>query len=127
MPQSVAAGEEHPDAVAVFAAARAGDAVAVGIVDQLADRLARVCAVIATMLDLERIVVSGAIAPALDPLVHEATRRLTEHVHPPVPTIVASNLGADVVRAGALHRALAIVREDPLSFAVGRQSSSDPA
>ncbi|MGC0274594.1 ROK family protein [Pseudactinotalea sp. Z1739] len=127
LPQSVATGEEHPDAIAVFAAARAGDEVAIGIVDELAERLARVCAVIATMLDLERIVVSGAIAPALDHLVHEATRRLTEHVHPPVPTIVASSLGGDVVRAGALHRALAIVQEDPLAFTVGRQATHSTA
>lgn len=120
LPQRIAAGEPHPDAVAVFAAARAGDEFANAIVDQLADRLARVCAVIAALVDPERIVVSGAIATSLDHLVEEATGRLTEYAQRPVPTIVASTLGADVVRAGALHRALALVRADPLSFAVAR-------
>ena len=45
---------------------------------------------------------------------------LTEYAERPVPTIVASTLGADVVQAGALHRALGIVRADPLAFAAAR-------
>ncbi|WP_245708927.1 ROK family protein [Ruania alba] len=110
------AGPEGPDAEHVFAAALNGDSLATDIVARLADRLARVCAVIATMLDLERIVVAGAIAPALEPVVSQATALLEEYTHPPFPTIVASELGADAVRTGALHRALALVRANPLDF-----------
>jgi hypothetical protein len=73
--------------------------------------------------------VAGAIAPALGPVVEEATRRLADHTHPPVPTIVASDLGADVVRTGALRRALGIVRDDPLRFLLTppRRPSTGPA
>ncbi|WP_275401894.1 hypothetical protein [Ruania rhizosphaerae] len=85
---------------------------------RLADRLARVCAVIATMLDLERVIVAGAIAPAAEPVVAQATELLREYTHPPHPTITASTLGADVVRTGALQRAVALVRADPLGLPV---------
>lgn len=105
-----------PRAEEVFAAAVAGDEAAQAIVATLADRLARVCAVVATMLDLERIVVAGAIASALGAVVARAEARLEHYVHPPVPRIIASELGSDVVRLGAIHRALALVKQDPLSF-----------
>lgn len=104
------------DAADVFAAAQDGDAVAVAIVDQLADRLARVCAVIASLLDVERIVVGGALAPALGPVVEQAAERLATYIHPPVPAVVPSSLGSDSVHVGAVRRALAIVRENPLGF-----------
>ncbi|ROR73313.1 ROK family protein [Bogoriella caseilytica] len=120
LPGRLAAGESPPDAVAVFAAARAGDEFASSLVDQLADRLARVCAVLAALFDPERIVVSGAIATSLGHLVEVATERLTDYAQHPVPSIVASTLGADVVQAGALHRALGVVRADPLAFDVAR-------
>ncbi|QOR71309.1 ROK family protein [Ruania alkalisoli] len=110
------AGTAGPDAEHVFAAALNGDPLATDIVAQLADRLARVCAVIATMLDLERIIVAGAIAPAAEPVVAQATELLREYTHPPHPTITASTLGADVVRTGALQRAVALVRADPLGL-----------
>ncbi len=112
------AGTTGPDAEHVFAAALNGDPLATDIVARLADRLARVCAVIATMLDLERVIVAGAIAPAAEPVVAQATELLREYTHPPHPTITASTLGADVVRTGALQRAVALVRADPLGLPV---------
>ncbi|UFU03383.1 ROK family protein [Ruania suaedae] len=110
------AGSQGPDAEHVFAAALNGDPLATAIVARLADRLARVCAVMATMLDLDRVVVAGAIAPAAEPVVAQATELLREYTHPPHPTITASTLGADVVRTGALQRAIALVRADPLGL-----------
>lgn len=109
------------DAADVLAAAREGDAVAGTIVDRLADRLARVCAVIASLLDVERIVVGGALAPALGPVVERAAERLPSYIHPPVPAIVASGLGSDAVHVGAVRRALAIVRASPFDFEPARK------
>ncbi|MFI6423441.1 ROK family protein [Promicromonospora sp. NPDC050880] len=111
------------DAADVLAAAQGGDAVAVGIVEQLADRLARVCAVIASLLDVERIVVGGALAPALGPVVARAAERLPSYIHPPVPAIVASALGSDGVHVGAVRRALAIVRASPFDFELVRSAT----
>ncbi|WP_129667458.1 ROK family protein [Phytoactinopolyspora endophytica] len=104
------------DAADVFDAAELGDRVADTILDKLADRLARVCAVITALLDVERIIVGGAIAPALNPVVERATERLGAYIHPPVPTIVASTLGADSVSIGAVGRALATLKDHPLDF-----------
>lgn len=103
------------DAADVFAAAGHGDPAATGIVERLGDRLARVCAVVA-LLDVERIIVGGAIAPALGPVIDRATEKLAEFIHPPVPTLVASTLGSASVSIGAVHRALALVRAEPLGF-----------
>jgi len=112
------------DAADVFAAAQAGDAVATSIVEQLADRLARVCAVIASLLDVERIVVGGALSPALGPVVEAATERLPSYIHPPVPTVVASELGSDGVHVGAVRRALALVRANPFDFELVREAAA---
>ncbi|WP_235915416.1 ROK family protein [Puerhibacterium puerhi] len=102
----------------LFRAAAAHDPVAVEVVEALTDRLARVCAAIATLLDLELVVVAGAIATALGPLTAAVTARLERYAHPPLPVVVASRLGADAVGVGAVHRALELVRADPLGFDV---------
>lgn len=112
------------DAADVFAAAQEGDAVALRIVDRLADRLARVCAVIASLLDVERIVVGGALSPALGPVVERATERLPSYIHPPVPAIVASGLGSDAVHVGAVRRALAVVRANPFDFELAHEAAT---
>jgi predicted NBD/HSP70 family sugar kinase len=112
------ASPDELDAADVFAAAAQGDPAAAAIVERLGDRLARVCAVVAALLDVERIIVGGAIAPALGPVIDRATEKLAEFIHPPVPTLLASTLGSASVSIGAVHRALTLVRADPLGFAL---------
>ncbi|SDQ65005.1 Sugar kinase of the NBD/HSP70 family, may contain an N-terminal HTH domain [Curtobacterium sp. UNCCL20] len=106
------------DAAAVFAAARAGDSVACTIVDRLGDRLARVCVLLASLLDIDRVVVAGAIAVPAAPVIERARALLDGWHFDPVPEIVASSLGADVVVIGAVAHAVDAVRADPLSFAL---------
>ncbi|MGN8048836.1 ROK family protein [Curtobacterium sp. 22159] len=108
------------DAAVVFAAAQDGDPVALAIVERLGDRLARVCVVLASLLDIDRVVVAGAIArPAV--AVIDRARALLERWHfDPVPEIVASSLGADVVVIGAIAHAVDVVRADPLAFPLDR-------
>ena len=116
-PLRAATAEGHEVEV-VLREARVGDPVAQRIADGLADRLARVCAVVATMLGLELVVVAGALAPALGPLVADAQERLTQFSQPPLPRLEASSLGGDVVLTGALHQAQQLVWADPLSFSL---------
>ncbi|WIB76668.1 ROK family protein [Curtobacterium sp. MCPF17_002] len=106
------------DAPAVFAAARAGDPVAVSIVDRLGDRLARVCVLLASLLDIDRVVVAGAIAEPAAAVIDRARALLDGGHFAPVPEIVASSLGADVVVLGAVEHGVDAVRADPLSFTV---------
>jgi predicted NBD/HSP70 family sugar kinase len=98
----------------VLAAAAAGDAVALRVCEHLADRLARVCAVLAGLLDLDRVVVTGAMAPALEPVVERARMLLAAHLHDPALEVVVSDVGPEVVRAGAVRHAIDHVRAHAL-------------
>jgi predicted NBD/HSP70 family sugar kinase len=104
------------DAPAVFAAAQDGDVGALAVVDRLADRLARVCAVIDGMLDVDRIVIAGGVAPVVGDLLRRAAINLEGMVHPPAPELVASSFGADAVLVGASTLALEHVRAGALDF-----------
>lgn len=104
-------------AEAVFAAAAAGDEAAQGIVDRLGERLARVVQVLASLLDVEQVIVGGAIASAAQPVIEKAAAVLQELFYPPVPRLVASRLGADGVLLGALECGLSMLRAQPLQFA----------
>jgi predicted NBD/HSP70 family sugar kinase len=110
------------DAASVFAAADAGDPVALGIVDRLGDRLARVCVLLASLLDIDRVVVAGAIAQPAVAVIDRARALLDDGHFDPVPEIVASTLGADVVVLGAVAHAVDAVSADPLAFALGSRS-----
>ncbi|WP_026366154.1 ROK family transcriptional regulator [Promicromonospora sukumoe] len=107
------------DAPAVFAAAADGDVGAVAVVDRLADRLARVCAVIDGMLDVDRIIVAGGVAPVVGDLLRRTAVVLEGMVHPPAPELVASSFGADAVIVGASTLALDRVRTGALDFVPG--------
>lgn len=102
------------DAPAVFAAAADGDVGAIAVVDRLADRLARVCAVVDGMLDVDRIVVAGGVAPVVGDLLRRTATILEGMVHPPAPELVASSFGADAVIVGASTLALEHVRTGAL-------------
>ncbi|WFR66836.1 ROK family protein [Curtobacterium flaccumfaciens] len=104
------------DAATVFRAARDGDPAARTIVDRLGDRLARVCVLLASLLDIDRVVVAGAIAQPASAVIDRARALLDDGHFDPVPEIVASSLGADVVVIGAVAHAVDAVRADPLSF-----------
>ncbi|RRR98631.1 ROK family protein [Glycomyces terrestris] len=94
----------------VLRAAEAGDGAALALAERMAERLARICAVLGGLLDVERIVLAGAVAESLDPVLERAAQRLDELTHPPAPELVASTLGGGVVSLGAVTRALEIVR-----------------
>ncbi|WP_460776575.1 ROK family protein [Microbacterium sp. GXF7504] len=100
----------------VFAAAAEGDEVAGEIIARLGERVARFAAVLESLLDVERVVIAGAIADAVEPVLREARRVLDREFQPPTPEVVASTLGAEVVVLGAIESARDRIREAPLAF-----------
>lgn len=100
----------------VLRTAASGDAAALELVDRMAERLARICAVLGGLLDVERIVVSGAVAASLDGLLPRTAARLDDLTHPPAPQLAASPLGGGVVSLGAVARALEIVRTNAIAL-----------
>ncbi|WP_260855763.1 ROK family protein [Curtobacterium sp. 9128] len=118
-PLATAASEPRVlDAPMVFAAAEADDPVALEIVERLAERLAKACIVLGSLLDIERVHVAGAIARPAERVIRRANALLQAGAFRPVPEVVASQLGADVVLVGAAQRALDTVRAHPLAFSL---------
>lgn len=108
------ASTEDAQAEHVFAAARRQDAAALAVVERLADRLARICVVLAGLLDLDRIVLSGAMAPALTEIVDQARGKVQESLYAPWLEMEVSQLGAEAVRAGAVRFGVEEVRRSAL-------------
>lgn len=108
--------EAASEAEDVFAAARSGDTQALVITARLAFLLARVCVVVGGILDAERIIIGGAVAPAAAAILDDAALHLKELSHGQAPELIASPLGSEAVGLGAIHQGLAFVRLDPLAF-----------
>jgi predicted NBD/HSP70 family sugar kinase len=100
----------------VFAAALAGDALAERVIERLGARLAHVAVVLESVLDVEKIVIAGGIASAVEPVLAAARAVLESEASPPIPELVASTLGREVIALGAIELALTRVREEPLAF-----------
>lgn len=106
----------HPGAEQVLAAAAAGDALALAVVDRLAVRLTSVAATLANLLDVSLLVVGGALAESAGPLLADVSERIAPLVHAPAPRIVPSTLGDRAVALGAVRAGLDRVRADPLAL-----------
>jgi len=102
----------------VFAAARAGERRALGVLDTVARRIARALAVLATLLDPELIVIGGAVAAAGEILLTPLERELALVTARPV-RLAASTLADRGVLLGAVRVALDDVRPRLLDLAPG--------
>lgn len=100
----------------VFAAARDGDKLARAVLERIGDRLARIAMILSSLIAVDTVVVAGAIAEAIDPVLEHAREALPRIGTPPLPQLRASSLGRDVVVRGALELALTHLREDPLAL-----------
>lgn len=105
----------HAGAEQVFAAAAAGDAVAVRILDRIADRMARVVGVVGTFLNPELVVIGGAVAGSAGVLLAPITERLAEFTATP-PRVAVSPLGDAIVTVGAVRCALDYVERHSLDL-----------
>lgn len=99
----------------------AGDAGAQLVADAVGQRLGRVVATLGNMFDPSRVVLCGAIADGIEPVIARAQRTARSILHLPAPEIVRSQLGADIVLTGAIATALHSAREIALpELAQGR-------
>jgi predicted NBD/HSP70 family sugar kinase len=96
----------HVGTATVLEAARAGDQVALEVVDRVADRMALVIAALAGMLDPELVVISGAVADAGDLLLDRIRGRLGPDLIDRPPRVSMSTLGDQAVVLGAVAMAL---------------------
>lgn len=110
----------------VLHAAQMEDPVACRVADKLGERLALVAMVLGSVVDVQKIIVAGAIAPFMPPVLLRTQEVLAARFEPPFPDIVASSSGPDMVALGAVESALRRVRADPLSITPGRASSNPP-
>ena len=103
--------EDEVTAMAVFQLAEKGDPTASEILGRLAERLARISAVLSGFLDVDRIIVAGGIAESLGPLLERASAQLRDLSHLQPPVLIASGLGTEVVTLGAIRRGITWVKE----------------
>jgi predicted NBD/HSP70 family sugar kinase len=94
----------------VFAAARAGEELALATVDREAERLAIVVGTVAAILDPEFVVLGGGVGANIDLLRPRLEERLAE-LTPVEPRIVESSLGKDAIVLGAIATALDTARD----------------
>jgi predicted NBD/HSP70 family sugar kinase len=90
----------------VLEAARAGDEVALEIVDRVADRMAHAVAALAGVLNPELVVISGAVADDGDLFLDRIQRRLLPDIIDRPPRVAMSTLGDHAVVIGAVRMAL---------------------
>lgn len=95
----------------VLAAAAAGDPDAMLVCSRVGEKLARIVGVLGSMYDPARVIVCGAIAESIEPVVAAARAVLPDQLHLPAPELLASSLGAEVVSLGAVATARRAARE----------------
>ncbi|WP_294943766.1 ROK family protein [uncultured Microbacterium sp.] len=109
----------------VLELAAGGDPLAIEITDAIGHVLARIVGVLGNMFDPERVIVCGAIADGIQPVLDAAQRTLAAQIHLPAPTLLRSHLGGDVVIRGALARARDSARATALPRRVARATRAD--
>lgn len=108
---------ERLDEADVARAAAEGDPAAIAIIDRLAARLARICLVLSDLLDVDRVIVGGAVATSLPDVVSRAARILDVSDDPAAPELRTSRLGEACVMTGAIEHSLAMLGEQALELA----------
>ncbi|WP_284976318.1 ROK family protein [Arthrobacter sp. efr-133-TYG-104] len=103
----------------VFAAAAAGDVVAVGLIERLAERLARIVATVATIYNPDLVVVGGAVAESVAGMLNAVAAKIPAHTATP-PRLAASTLGDTAVTVGAVRCALDYVEAHSLDLKLVR-------
>jgi predicted NBD/HSP70 family sugar kinase len=98
------------DASEVFAAARAGDAVAQSVVATEAELIGRAVTTVVALFDPELVIIGGGLARSFDLLSNGITATV-ERIGPRVPLIAEGELGDHAVLMGAIALALPIGRE----------------
>ena len=98
------------DTISVFELARAGDPVALAVVDEVARRICVHLFAIVAVVDPELVVLGGGIGSNADLLLPRVRERLTP-VRAMPPRVEVSALGGDAVLAGAIAIGVGTARE----------------
>ncbi len=109
------AGAGPVTAELIFAAADAGDAVALGILEHVAGRTARVVATLGILFNPELVVLGGAVAEAAEALLPDIEKHLAGFTSTP-PRVAVSSLGDAIVSVGAVRHALNYVEQQALDL-----------
>ncbi|TCO52217.1 putative NBD/HSP70 family sugar kinase [Kribbella antiqua] len=112
------AGDRPVTAEQAFAAAAKGDEVALGILQQVADRTARVVATLGILFNPELVVLGGAVAEAAAALLPDIEKQLAGFTSTP-PRVAVSPLGDAIVSVGAVRHALNYVEQHALDLELG--------
>jgi predicted NBD/HSP70 family sugar kinase len=89
--------------------------VARSILDRIADRMARIIALLATLFNPRLLVIAGAVAEPAAVLVGPIRERLPRYTATP-PEVAVSTLGEAVVSLGAVRMALDHVEQHALDL-----------
>jgi predicted NBD/HSP70 family sugar kinase len=109
------AGAGPVTAELVFTAAADGDKVALGILDRVAARTARVVATLGILFNPELVVLGGAVAAAAKSLLPAIEEQLAAFTATP-PRLAVSSLGDTIVSIGAVRHALNYVEQHALDL-----------
>ncbi|MCU1522629.1 MAG: sugar kinase [Arthrobacter sp.] len=99
----------------VFEDAAAGDPAALQILDRISERMARVIASIASLINPEQVVIGGAVAESAGALLPRIGDLLPRFTATP-PRVTVSPLGDSIVTMGAIRHALDYVEENALEL-----------
>ena len=113
------AGGGEASALRVFEDAAAGEPKALAILERLSERMARVIAAIASLLNPEQVVIGGAVADSADALLPGITAALPRFTATP-PRVTVSPLGDGIVTVGAIRHALDYVEANALELELAR-------
>ncbi len=107
---------DEVDAKTVLDLAAAGDEGALAVAREVGSALAGVVGMFGSLFDVDRVIVSGAIAAGAAPIIAAARDALPRALDLPAPSIAASTLGADIVSIGAVAAAVDAAREQALDL-----------
>jgi predicted NBD/HSP70 family sugar kinase len=110
------------EAPEVFAAAAGGDPAAAAVLGRLAERMARVVASLAVLLNPEQVVIGGAVAGSAGALVPGIAAWLPRFTAT-VPRVTVSPLGDAIVTIGAVRHALDFVEANALDLVLAARRS----
>lgn len=96
---------ETLDGRTILQMAAEGDPAAQAIAERLGIMLSRIVGVLSGILNPSLVIIAGAVADGVAPVIDVARRELPRLMDLPVPELVTSDLGADVVIRGAVTAA----------------------
>ncbi|MEV8249781.1 ROK family protein [Microbacterium sp. NPDC076768] len=105
------AADDRVDSRIILTLAASGDPDALLVTSRVGATVARIVGVLGSMYDPARVIVCGAIAESIEPVLTAARRILPGELHLPAPEILASTLGAEVVSRGAVATARRAARD----------------